>query len=70
MRFDFMSQETRGSDDARKVKVFSALAMVGGVIVAPIGAAIGGAFGELLTLVGLVGLAGGFIGFVIGRFMD
>lgn len=65
-----MSMETRGRDEARKVKIFSAIAMIAGVIFFAIAGAVGKDIGDLFTLFGGVSLAGGFIGFIIGRFME
>jgi len=53
------SIETRGRDSARWIKTISALLMIGGILVAVAGYGIGGA---LLFI--------GFIGFIIGRFME
>jgi hypothetical protein len=54
-----MSQETRGSDSARAVKVIAAILMCVGMILCFIWPV----FGGLLLLVG-------FFMFVVGRFME
>lgn len=54
-----MSQETRGSDDARKVKIIAAILMCVGMVLT-----------FIWTGIGVVLLLVGFFMFVVGRFME
>ena len=61
------SVQTRGADDARQVKIWSAVLMVVGVIGVPLGAALDF---QLITIFSVIIGLGGFFGFVVGRFME
>jgi hypothetical protein len=54
-----MSQESRGNDEARKVKLLGAGLMIAGIILA-----------FIVPGIGILSLVVGFVAFVIGRFMD
>ncbi len=61
------SQETRGRDNARIVKIVSALGMVLGIFV---GCAAATTESSFLGAISVSLLVGGFFGFVVGRFME
>jgi hypothetical protein len=60
-----MTTETKSRNSARIVKAVSALLMVGGIVASMFAGAVDGPAGAFL-FVALVG----FLGFVVGRFME
>jgi uncharacterized membrane protein len=62
-----MSQEIRGNDNARIVKIISSLMMIASVVVGPIGINLNS---NATTLLAFVLFFVGLFGFVVGRFME